>query len=738
MRILSIGASLGRGGTERAVETFSLGFERLGHAVAVLAWQDGGLRQAHLEEHGVEVFIGGAGLPRALDAAEAFKPDLIHIHRVGVASAVETEMLRRLRTPDRRVIETNVFGRVDTSEARRYIDVHMHLSKWCLWRWHRWLRWRDSSQIGVVVPNPVEPNSFRRVGAEQRRQFRARLGIGEHEFVCGRVGQPNGANWHPILFEAFASLARLTPDARLLLVGLPDNLRRHVKRLPQHVQRLIVELPLTDDDAALADVYSSLDCFVHAARFGESFGYVMTESMLCECPVITASTPHVNNSQVEVVGHLRGGIVSASLDGLPNALCRMYTDRTAWGGVGSMLRDRVASRFGVETVTALAARIGLAALDTDDRSALRRRLADMEDCVSHVTDHEIRDLMNDALGATRVRDRVEMQLRHVPAVQAVIDKRLTRRLDRGAASRIASSGSHTDSGSRAYEPRMASELPTAPAAPVVSAIMCAYNTAPYIGAAIDSLLAQTLPNWELIVVDDGSTDSTPDVLKQYVDPRIRTIRCDRNRGRSIARNLAVEQARGRYIAICDSDDISVPTRFALQAAYLDAHPDVDVVSAQVAHFTGSSTPTVVVRFPLTSARIRERLARRRMGLAHGASMLRVEAFRRYGGYCPDVLLAEDLELFCRMADRCTFASLPDALVAYRHALPDPFRRWLSSTRYQRYARYRLTARATRERRPLAYEEFAKGWKLFVLIYTVDVARFALWSIRSRLAQMGHQ
>jgi hypothetical protein len=91
-----------------------------------------------------------------------------------------------------------------------------------------------------------------------------------------------------------------------------------------------------------------------------------------------------------------------------------------------------------------------------------------------------------------------------------------------------------------------------------------------------------------------------------------------------------------------------------------------------------------------------------------------------------------------MADRCTFASLPDALVAYRHALPDPFRRWLSSTRYQRYARYRLTARATRERRPLAYEEFAKGWKLFVLIYTVDVARFALWSIRSRLAQMGHQ
>jgi glycosyltransferase involved in cell wall biosynthesis len=456
--------------------------------------------------------------------------------------------------------------------------------------------------------------------------------------------------------------------------------------------------------------------------------------MLCECPVVTASTPHVNNSQVEVVGHLKGGIVSASLDGLPNALCRMYTDWSGWRLCRSTLREQVASRFGVQTVAALAARIGLAALQTADRGALRRRLDDMDDCVSHVTDEEIRDLMSDSLGTTRWRDRVEMRMRHVPAVQAVIDHRLTHRLDRGTAQLMAPSSSRSDSDA------VTPELPTTSepsARPIVSAIMCAYNTAPYIGEAVESLLAQTLPDWELIVVDDGSTDGTSDVLKQYVDPRVRTIRCERNSGRSIARNIAVEQARGRYIAICDSDDISVPTRFALQVAYLDAHPDVDVVSAQVAHFAGSSSPRVVVRFPLASSHIRERLARGRMGLAHGASMLRVESFRRYGGYCPDVLSAEDLELFCRMADGCAFASLPDALVAYRHALPDPFPLWLSSARYQRYARYRLNTQAAAVGRPLAYDEFARGWKVFALIYTVDVARFALWSIRSRLAQMGN-
>lgn len=117
-------------------------------------------------------------------------------------------------------------------------------------------------------------------------------------------------------------------------------------------------------------------------------------------------------------------------------------------------------------------------------------------------------------------------------------------------------------------------------------------------------------------------------------------------------------------------------------------------------------------------------------------MLRVESFRRYGGYCDEVLSAEDLELFCRMADRCAFASLPDALVAYRHVLPDPFPLWLSSARYQRYARYRVNTRTMHGAQLLPYNEFARDWKVLTLIYTVDVARFALWSIRSRLAQIG--
>src|SRR4029079_17541459 len=142
----------------------------------VLAWQEGGVRQMTLEQAGIEVFVGGENLRRALAAADAFKPQVLHIHRVGVALEAEGALLRRLRRRDRRVIETNVFGRVDRSDAADPIDVHMLLSRWCLWRWQRWSRDRRHPSVGVVVPNPVAVQRFARVAADRPLAARAALG----------------------------------------------------------------------------------------------------------------------------------------------------------------------------------------------------------------------------------------------------------------------------------------------------------------------------------------------------------------------------------------------------------------------------------------------------------------------------------------------------------------------------------------------------------------------------------
>jgi hypothetical protein len=112
--------------------------------------------------------------------------------------------------------------------------------------------------------------------------------------------------------------------------------------------------------------------------------------------------------------------------------------------------------------------------------------------------------------------------------------------------------------------------------PRVSIITPVYNGAAYIGEAIESVLAQTWRDWELIVVDDGSTDATPDILQSFLDPRIVCIRQE-NQGEAGARNTGLDRARGEYIAFLDADDLYLPSALADLVAYMDGHSDVDVV-----------------------------------------------------------------------------------------------------------------------------------------------------------------
>ncbi len=120
------------------------------------------------------------------------------------------------------------------------------------------------------------------------------------------------------------------------------------------------------------------------------------------------------------------------------------------------------------------------------------------------------------------------------------------------------------------------------ARPAVSVVMPAFNAARHLSEAVDSILAQTLEDFEFIIVEDGSTDETPALLESYAqhDRRIRVIRNPANLGVVASLNVGLEAARGRYIARIDADDIAAPTRLAAQAAFLDAHPDYALIGAR--------------------------------------------------------------------------------------------------------------------------------------------------------------
>lgn len=112
----------------------------------------------------------------------------------------------------------------------------------------------------------------------------------------------------------------------------------------------------------------------------------------------------------------------------------------------------------------------------------------------------------------------------------------------------------------------------------VSVLTPAYNAARYIAQTLDSLLAQTFADWELVVVDDGSTDATPGLLAGYVDPRIRVIR-QANGGEARARNTALDHAAGEFIAFLDSDDLYTPNALSDMVGFMRAHPECDAAFA---------------------------------------------------------------------------------------------------------------------------------------------------------------
>jgi glycosyltransferase involved in cell wall biosynthesis len=263
----------------------------------------------------------------------------------------------------------------------------------------------------------------------------------------------------------------------------------------------------------------------------------------------------------------------------------------------------------------------------------------------------------------------------------------------------------------------------------VSAVMPTWNSARHLGTAIDSILAQSFEDWELIIVDDGSTDDTSSVLARYRDPRIRVYSIGRNRGRARARNMAVQHARGKYIAICDSDDISVPERFSREVSFLDAHPDIDVVSSQLLLFRDDAPAQPHVRFPEVPADIHRRFDRGRMAIANGACMMRSTCFDRYGLYCPELTAVEDFELFLRMYRTSRFQTLAEPLVLYRHESRGvSFREWTQTSRYHRYALYRAYCAQQGSADGLSFDEFTNRLQVRIAVLTIDLLRFVHYKV----------
>ena len=202
--------------------------------------------------------------------------------------------------------------------------------------------------------------------------------------------------------------------------------------------------------------------------------------------------------------------------------------------------------------------------------------------------------------------------------------------------------------------------------PKISIVMAAYNEERDIKKALDSILAQTFTDWELIIIDDGSTDATSTIIQGYgdKDSRIKLVCNDTNLELSASLNKGIGLARADLIARADADDINLPERLAKQYEYMQAHPETDVLGTAAYLLDETDQRANTFSYPLTHAELKA-LPFLKIQFFHPSVMARRRFFDMAGLYDPGYPNAEDKEMWLRgLSVGCCYANLPEPLIEY--------------------------------------------------------------------------
>ncbi len=203
--------------------------------------------------------------------------------------------------------------------------------------------------------------------------------------------------------------------------------------------------------------------------------------------------------------------------------------------------------------------------------------------------------------------------------------------------------------------------------PKVTVLIPVYNAEPYLKECIESILNGTFTDFELLLIDDCSTDSSVEIIRSVTDPRIRLVVNSRNMGIARNRNKGFDLSRGGYIAFVDNDDISTPDRLEKQTAFMDAHPEVGFCGSWIQEIYADGRPIEngLIEYPASDAEIRERLFRE-CPIWNPSLMIRQSVITRNNLYHDaDFTLGEDFELFVRASRVTQMANIPEVLYLYR-------------------------------------------------------------------------
>ena len=251
--------------------------------------------------------------------------------------------------------------------------------------------------------------------------------------------------------------------------------------------------------------------------------------------------------------------------------------------------------------------------------------------------------------------------------------------------------------------------------PLISVIMPLYNAERFVGESIENVLRQTVGDFELIVIDDASTDASAEIARAYAakDDRIVLMHNELNSGAARTRNRALDAARGKFITFMDADDLCSPERFAKQLAFFERHPQTDICGSYYTMFgTRGGNGELKIQVPLTHEEIQYQLF---FGCPFGMSsvMLRSEPFKRTGIRFRECM-AEDYQLWVDLSEHLRMANIPEYLTFYR--------RWEDQISTRQLDRQTLSAQLTQQ------EQLAR--KLGVRLSDDEARIFTRFSLRT--------
>ncbi|MEA5497271.1 glycosyltransferase family 2 protein [Limnoraphis robusta Tam1] len=245
---------------------------------------------------------------------------------------------------------------------------------------------------------------------------------------------------------------------------------------------------------------------------------------------------------------------------------------------------------------------------------------------------------------------------------------------------------------------------------MISVIMAAYNASKYIGLAIESVLNQTFREFELLIVDDHSTDSTLDIIKYYADQdsRIQVLQTEQNSGASTARNVAIRAAKYPWLAIMDSDDIAQPERFEKQMNAAKEKPHVVAWGTYACHISSTGKVLSLVK---QGAKTEEEFYQSWQEghipfVIHPSTLINREIFEKAGGYVEllenySLTPAEDFELVARLGNFGPILVIPEPLLLYRvHSSSQSMQKFFWQKKVARYVVTRHRAKLAGNKEPL--------------------------------------